>query len=100
MPTTVVVARKLVEHRLAACVNIVKNIESIYEWKDKIEQDSEVLMIIKSNSQKSADLAKFVQDNHPYDCPEVVTVRVDSGSKPYLEWIHETINKEPLCAQK
>lgn len=57
-------------------MNIVNKVESIYEWKGNIEQDTEVLMIIKSHSRKSDDLAKFVQANHPYDCPEVVTFRV------------------------
>jgi periplasmic divalent cation tolerance protein len=57
-------------------VNIVKNVESIYEWKGAIEHDNEVLMVIKSQSEKSQDLAKFVQANHPYECPEVVTLKV------------------------
>lgn len=69
-------AKKLVEGRLAACVNLVKNVESIYEWKGQIEKDEEVLMVIKSESHKSQELAEFVEKNHPYDCPEVVTLKV------------------------
>lgn len=70
--------RKLVEQRLAACVNVVKGVESVYEWKGKIEHDSESLLIMKSNVTKSQELVKFVQDHHPYDCPEVVTMQVGS----------------------
>lgn len=86
-------AKQLIENRLAACVNIVKTIESIYEWKGVVEQDQESMLIIKTHSKKSDDLIKFVEKNHPYDCPEVITVKVDSGSKKYLDWIHETISK-------
>lgn len=89
-------SRRLVESRLAACVNIVKTIESIYEWKGKIESDNETLLIIKSHSSKSKELSEFVLKNHPYDCPEVITLDVSSGSEAYLKWVHETISKEPI----
>ena len=64
------------EHKLAACVNILDGVESVYEWEGKIENENEVLMIIKSLSSKAGELADFVVRNHPYDCPEVITTRV------------------------
>lgn len=88
-------AKQLVEFRLAACVNIVKTIESIYMWKRVVEQDQESMLIIKTHSKKSDDLIKYVEMSHPYECPEVITVKVDSGSKKYLDWVHETISKLP-----
>lgn len=114
--------RQLVENRLAACVNVVKGVESIYEWKGKIEQDNELLLIVKSHSSKTKQLTEFVEKNHPYDCPEVLTVevsvlyctfrrddvtqttftdtvsitQVESGSKPYLDWIHQSISKKTV----
>lgn len=65
-------------NRLAACVNLVKNVESVYEWNGKMESDTEILMIIKSHSSKAQELTQFVEKNHPYDCPEVVTMKVSS----------------------
>lgn len=86
-------AKQLVEKRLAACINIVKTVESIYEWKGVIEHDQESMMIIKSHSNKTNDLIEFVEKNHPYDCPEVITLKLDSGSKKYLDWVQKTINE-------
>lgn len=90
-------AKQLVENRLAACVNIVKTIESIFEWKGVIEHEQESMLIIKSHSKKTKDLIEFVEKNHPYDCPEVLAVKVDSGSKKYLEWVEETISKPSVA---
>lgn len=86
-------AKQLVENRLAACVNIVKSIESVYEWEGSIEQEEESMLIIKSHSKKTQDLVEFVTKNHPYDCPEIIATKIDSGSEKYLAWIQETINK-------
>ena len=83
--------RKLVEGRLAACVNIVKGVESVYEWKGKIEQDSEILLIIKSYSHKSEELAKFIQENHPYECPELVTLKVSSTTRLLARYLHRCL---------
>jgi periplasmic divalent cation tolerance protein len=68
--------RKLVENRLSACVNIIPSVLSIYEWKGKIETDSEVLMIIKTRTSRIEELTSFVKDNHPYEVCEVITFPV------------------------
>lgn len=92
-------AKKLVENRFAACVNIVKTIESIYEWKGQVEKDNESMLIIKSLSSKTAALTEFVESNHPYECPEVITVKLDSGSRKYIDWLKETIEKPRISTE-
>lgn len=59
-------------------MNIVKSIESVYEWKDQVEIEEESLLIIKSSSEKTKDLTEFIEKHHPYDCPEVVTLKVSA----------------------
>lgn len=54
----------------------MKSVESVYEWKDKVEIDEEALLIIKSHAGKTKDLTEYIEKNHPYDCPEVITVKV------------------------
>lgn len=80
--------RKIIENRLAACVNITKNVESIYEWDGKVITDKESLLIIKSNSSKTKDLIEFVERNHSYDCPEVITIRVSTCLHHFFAYIH------------
>lgn len=67
---------KLVEQKLAACVNIIPKIKSVYQWKGKIEKDSEVLMMIKSRFSRVEELTSFIRSNHPYEVCEVITMPV------------------------
>ena len=83
------IARALVEERLAACVNIVPGVTSIYRWKGKVERDSEVLCVIKTRASLLARLSRRLEALHPYDVPEVVALKVSGGAKAYLEWIDE-----------
>ncbi len=83
----VAIAENLVNERLAACVNIVPAIESIYRWEGKITRDSETLMIIKTTSDSYAALQKRVIELHSYDTPEVIALRIDRGSDKYLNWL-------------
>jgi periplasmic divalent cation tolerance protein len=82
-----VIARVLVEQKLAACVNIVRNIRSIYSWQGKIEDDTEVLMIAKTQQKHFDALSKKVMELHSYDVPEVIAVPILKGSADYLQWI-------------
>ncbi|MBN3323429.1 CUTA protein, partial [Atractosteus spatula] len=84
-------ARGLVEKKLAACVNIVPKITSVYEWQGKIEEDSEVLLMIKTRSSKVSALADYVRSVHPYEVAEVISLPIDQGNPPYLKWLGEAV---------
>ncbi|KAK2113525.1 hypothetical protein P7K49_007791 [Saguinus oedipus] len=83
------IARAVVEKHLAACVNLIPQITSIYEWKGKIEEDSEVLMMIKTQSSLVPALTDFVRSVHPYEVAEVIALPVEQGNFPYLQWVHQ-----------
>ena len=85
-------ARHLVEHRLAACVNIVLGpVQSIYRWKGKVQSAHEVLMVVKTTEKRLADLEKEVVHRHSYDVPELVVLPVTAGSREYLSWLEESV---------
>lgn len=84
------IARALVESRLAACVNIVRNIRSIYRWQGAVEDDSEVLMVVKTERGLFAALSEKVKEMHSYDVPEIIAIPIVDGSESYLEWIRES----------
>ena len=80
-------ADMLVESRLAACVQILPEIESVYRWKGNIERSSEVLLIAKSELSRFEELERRVRAIHSYDTPEIVAVATVAVSSPYLEWL-------------
>ena len=80
-------ADMLVGAQLAACVQILPEMESIYRWQGKIERQSEVLLIAKTISSKFADLEREVRALHSYETPEIVALQITAGSAPYLEWL-------------
>ncbi|KAL5558535.1 hypothetical protein UlMin_034746 [Ulmus minor] len=80
-------AESLVKEKLAACVNRVPGIESVYEWQGEIQTDAEELLIIKSRQSLLEALTEHVKANHPYDVPEVISLPINGGSLPYLEWL-------------
>uniref|UniRef100_A0A8C2S9E8 CutA divalent cation tolerance homolog n=1 Tax=Capra hircus TaxID=9925 RepID=A0A8C2S9E8_CAPHI len=87
--------RAMVEKRLAACVNLVPQITSIYEWKGEIEEDSEVLMMIKTQSSLVPALTDFVRSVHPYEVAEVIALPVEQGNPPYLQWVRQVTESAP-----
>jgi periplasmic divalent cation tolerance protein len=80
-------ADMLVGAHLAACVQILPEIESVYRWQGKIERQSEVLLLIKTTKSKFDELEREVRALHSYDTPEIIAVPVTAGSTPYLEWL-------------
>jgi periplasmic divalent cation tolerance protein len=80
-------AGKLVESRLAACVNLIDSVRSIYRWEGKLCDDREVLLVIKTTEPHVVALTEMLAELHPYDCPEVIALPVTSGHAPYLDWL-------------
>lgn len=85
------IARALVDERLAACVNIVPGVTSIYRWKGVVEQEAELMLVIKTMAQRVDALKKRLLELHPYELPEVVVIPIGDGHKPYLEWLAEQV---------
>lgn len=83
------IASTLVEERLAACVNLVSGVESIYRWDGGIQHDAEVLLVVKTSEARCSDLADRVRELHPYEVPEVLALSAVGGSAPYLDWVRQ-----------
>ncbi len=82
-----VIARRLVEERLAACVNVVTGVRSFYRWKGKIEDSPEWLLVIRSSRGRFEELRAALEKLHSYDVPEVIALPVVEGTKNYLHWM-------------
>ena len=80
-------AEKLVEQRLAACVNILAPCGSVYRWKDALQREQEHPMLIKTSAARYAALEQAIRAGHPYELPEIIAVPVERGLAAYLEWV-------------
>ena len=85
------IGRELVSAGLAACVNILPRMESIYVWEGKLEEASEVVMIAKTVEARVVDLIARVKSLHSYSCPCIVSLKVEDGYPPFLEWVAENV---------
>jgi periplasmic divalent cation tolerance protein len=84
-------ARALVDRRLAACVNIVPHLESIYRWQGRVETANEWLLLIKTQADLFERVCNAVKELHSYDLPECVLLEVSAGSQDYLDWIAQNV---------
>ena len=86
------IAKILLQEKLAACVNIIPNITSIYLWNELIEEDSESIMFVKTRSELVEKIINRVQEVHTYEIPCILQITVKKGSKKYLEWIESELD--------
>ncbi len=85
------IAGELVASRLAACVNILDNMNSVYMWQGELQEDSEVVLIAKTTRACVPQLVEKVKSLHSYDCPCIVSLPVLAGHQPFLEWIEAQV---------
>lgn len=85
-------AEKLVESKLAACVQIVPQITSVYAWEGKIQKEIEQMLLIKTTEDKYGELEKFISERHGYDVPEIVAVKSENVSESYRAWLEGVVN--------
>jgi len=84
-------AREVVERHLAACVNVLPPMTSVYRWKGEIERNEEVLMVIKTTADRFDALREAILSMHNYELPEVIAIQITAGHAPYLAWLDAAV---------
>ena len=84
-------ASTLVERKVAACVNIIEKVISVYRWEGNIEKDQESLLVAKTNTITWDDFEASVKELHPYDVPEIISFDIEKGNSAYLEWLNNSL---------
>src|ERR1700742_66061 len=87
------IAQELVQRRLAACVNIVPQIESVYRWQGEIESSSEWLLIVKTTAAAFAQRRDALSELHSYEVPECIAIAIEDGSEVYLKWMPNAVGE-------
>ena len=83
-------AESLVNEKLAACVNIIPDVQSIFRWQGKVDNANENVLVIKTKDSLYSELEKRIQELHPYELPEIISVSIDNGLPEYLDWVSES----------
>ena len=86
--------RALIESRLAACVNCLPQVTSVYRWQGAIEEASEIMLLIKTTAEKYAQAEALIKVMHPYELPEIIAFAMDQGLPAYLKWIEQEVQKD------
>jgi periplasmic divalent cation tolerance protein len=86
-----IIARSLLERRLAACVNVVPGVRSLYWWNDEVTEDGESLLVIKTPQSSVASLEVGLSEIHPYEVPEILSLSIDEGADRYLNWVRDSV---------
>lgn len=89
--TALQIANSLVQEKLAACVNILPRVTSVYVWQDAIQSDEECLLFIKTLTERYPQLESHLLGMHPYELPEIIRVPISGGSSAYLQWLAHSI---------
>jgi periplasmic divalent cation tolerance protein len=92
--TAKAIARQLVERRLAACVNILSGVQSVYQWQGAIEEADEVTLLVKTVQGRYAELEVAIKAAHPYQVPEIIALPITAGLPQYLDWITQETRKD------
>ncbi|MBY8984043.1 MAG: divalent-cation tolerance protein CutA [Candidatus Lokiarchaeota archaeon] len=86
------IIKNLIESKLAACVNMIKNISSVYRWKEEIHEDNEHLLLIKTTEEKCESVIQKINEIHSYSVPECIGFKIDKGSEKYLNWVKDVVD--------
>lgn len=84
-------AHGLINGKLAACINIIPKVLSIYRWEGKITEDSEVMMMIKTETSRINEVTQYIREHHPYTVAEVISVPIENGNPPYMDFITKAL---------
>ena|ERR1700690_165447 len=85
------IAHALVERRLAACVNVIPRIQSVYRWQGKVEQAVEYLLLIKTLQSREEQVRAAIRELHSYELPECISTAIENGSAEYLKWLSDSV---------
>lgn len=93
-------AETLIRKKLAACVNLIDHVQSVYSWENKLCRDKEILLLIKTTSKQFRKTEQTIRENHTYSCPEIIYLPITKGSQPYLQWLSLTASNASLPQKK
>ena len=85
----------LLQRKLIACANMIKNVESFFWWQGKVDHREELMLIMKSREELLGEVVRLVKENHSYEVPEVIALPIIGGNPDYLRWIDESVEKKP-----